>query len=121
MQYKTAAILIGVSLILSGCISTPEPDPVAVVQDGDDGLTCDAIFAQYAENTETAATKIAANKASDRKDLAIGILIWPGLVDYNNAPGHEGNALLDRNLHLIEIATSKACNISDWPEQHERY
>ena len=121
MKHRTAVILCGISVILSGCISTPKPDPIAVVQSGDDGLSCAEIAAEYHANTETSTEKIVANKASDKKDLAVGILIWPGLVDYNNAAGHEGNALLDRNIHLLEIAGIKECNTAEWPEQHERY
>jgi hypothetical protein len=97
-------------LFLAGCVSTPEPNPVSVRQDGDKDLDCKYLEAEYRGNTEAAA-----------KDALLGVLIWPGLADFNNAPGHEGNALLDRNSWLINLAQVQGCETVGWPEQPDRY
>jgi hypothetical protein len=71
---------------------------------------------------EIAAAKIAKNNRDDTRELWLGILVWPGLFDLQNADGTEGNALLDRNLYLKETATGKKCSGLDaWPKQPERY
>ena len=108
-------------LLLSGCISTPLPDPIETKQAGDSELSCEYILAEYRGNTEAARRKIDKNNDGDVKDLAIGFLIWPGLADFNNAPGHEGNALLDRNSWLKNVAIAKTCGLTDLPEQPKRY
>lgn len=121
MNLKIATMSISVSVILSGCVSTPEPNPVSAVQAGDIEMTCDYLKAEYKGNTEAAARKIDKNNSDDGKDIALGLFIWPGLADFNNAPGHEGNALLDRNSRLKSLAEVKKCGVSDWPKQPERY
>jgi hypothetical protein len=45
-------------LFLAGCVSTPEPNPVSVRQDGDKDLDCKYLEAEYRGNTEAAARKI---------------------------------------------------------------
>jgi hypothetical protein len=35
------------------------------------------------------------------------VLVWPGLADFKNADGVEGNALLDRNIYLLALAKEK--------------
>jgi hypothetical protein len=84
-------------------------------------MSCKYLEAEYKGNTEAAARKIEKNNNSDVKDGVIGLLIWPGLADFNNAPGHEGNALLDRNSRLKSLAEAKGCSTSDWPTQPKRY
>ena len=72
-------------------------------------------------NATTAEAKIKTQKSRDEGDVAIGVagalLFWPALfaIDTKNADGHEGNALLDRNLHLQRIAIRKNCDISTIP------
>jgi hypothetical protein len=91
-------------------------------QGGDSGLTCEQIAMQYKTNTEVAQSKIAKNRSNDRRELLLGILVWPGLFDLKNADGNEGNALLDRNIYLRELAKSKSCTaVESWPEQPARY
>ena len=121
MKTISTIIVVGLSVTLIGCVSTPEPNPVAAIQDGDEDMSCEYLEAEYKGNTEAAAGKIAKNKSGDKKDMALGLFIWPGLADFNNAPGHEGNALLDRNSRLKALAEVKECGITDWPEQPERY
>ena len=115
--------LISIFCIITACISTPLPNPVNIKEIGDADLSCDYLQAEYKGNTEAAARKISKNNSGDAKDFALGLLIWPGLADFNNAPGHEGNALLDRNAWLMSLAEieDKNCDTSDWPEQPKRY
>ena len=115
------ASLLALTVTLAGCVSTPEPRPVETQQSGDNILTCTDLEAQYKANTEIAENKIARNRSSDTQDIILGALIWPGLADFNNADGHEGNALLDRNIYLRQLAEDKGCDTSDYPQQPSRY
>lgn len=121
MNMLKMACVLGISVTLLGCISTPEPNPVSVKQAGDKSLSCDYLKAEYMANTEAASRKISKNNSGDVQDAALGLLIWPGLADFNNAPGHEGNALLDRNSWLKTLAEIKKCDSTNWPEQPDRY
>jgi len=85
-------------------------------------LSCEQIAAEYKTNTEVARHKIDKNRSNDRREFLLGILVWPGLFDLKNADGNEGNALLDRNIYLREVAKGKSCTaIESWPEQPTRY
>jgi hypothetical protein len=84
--------------------------PIAMKQPNDDGMSCEQITIEYRSNTKIAASKIARNKSADVREIWLGILVWPGLIDQQNADGNEGNALLDRNVYLRKIAKSKSCN-----------
>jgi hypothetical protein len=91
-------------------------------QANDANMTCEQIAIEYATNTEVATHKIAKNKSEDGTDALLVIFVWPGVADFQNADGNEGNAMLDRNIHLREIAKSKGCTgIESWPAQPERY
>ena len=121
---KPAAITLSLftfMVMLAGCVSTPEPRPVQTQQSGDNLLTCTELSARYKTNTEIAENKIARNRSNDNQDIILGALIWPGLADFNNADGHEGNALLDRNIYLRQLAEGKDCDTSDYPQQPSRY
>ena len=120
MSLKNLSI-ISLIILLTGCISTPMPNPVSVKQAGDKDLSCKYLLAEYKGNTAAAARKISKNTNGDLKDAALGLLIWPGLADFNNAPGHEGNALLDRNSWLKSLAEAEECDISSLPSQPKRY
>ena len=116
-------ILLVLSLVIfGGCVQAREPQLLAMKQAGDDALTCEQIAVEYRSNTEVAQNKIIKNRANDRRELLLGILVWPGLFDLKNADGNEGNALLDRNIYLRELAQGKSCAaIEKWPWQPERY
>lgn len=116
-----ASIAVLISLLLSSCASTRDPSPVRLVQDKDNQMDCELILAEYRTNTLVAAAKIAKNNDDDVQDVVVGALIWPGLADFKNADGVEGNALLDRNIRLKEIAMMKECDCSDYPIQPTRY
>jgi hypothetical protein len=77
---------------------------------------------EYRANTEIAAAKIEKNENSDTRDFWLGVFVWPGLMDLQNADGNEGNALLDRNVFLRSMAKTKSCEGTDtWPAQPKRY
>lgn len=86
------------SFLLTGCVHTRAPQLIPMKQANDGALTCEQIAVEYKTNTEVAAKKIATNNASDIHDFWVGFLVWPGLADFQNADGNEGNALLDRNV-----------------------
>ena len=65
--------------------------------------------------------KISKNDSDDGQDILLGLFIWPGLADFKNADGTEGNALLDRNGYLLALANEKSCDSSLWPSQPTRY
>jgi hypothetical protein len=115
--------LMALSLLFTiGCVHARDPQLVAMKQEGDAPMTCEEVAVEYKSNTEIARSKIAKNRSNDRKELLLGILVWPGLFDLKNADGNEGNALLERNIYLREIAKAKSCtNIDSLPEQPERY
>ena len=116
------ALLLLMALGLIGCVQTRAAQPVALKQAGDADLNCDQIAIDYKTNTEVALQKIARNKSADTQDILVGFFIWPGLADFQNADGTEGNALLDRNVYLREVAKQKQCpRMEHWPVQPERY
>jgi hypothetical protein len=115
-------ILVLLSLLVSACVPARVAQPIAMKQSTDMDMTCEQIAIEYKSNTEAAAAKIASNHRRDKRELWLGILVWPGLMDLQNADGNEGNALLDRNIYLREVAKNKGCNEVDfWPKQPVRY
>ncbi len=107
---------------LVGCVSTRKPQLVPLKQANDNALSCEQMAIEYKTNTEVAANKISKNNSDDTHDIIVGFLIWPGLADFQNADGNEGNALLDRNIYLRELSKAKGCpGIEFWPLQPERY
>jgi hypothetical protein len=118
----TALALMIVMCLFAGCVHRPPPQPVVVKQANDANLTCEQITVDYTANTEIAKNKITKNKSSDVDDALWIIFVWPGLADFQNADGNEGNALLDRNIYLREVAKSKGCKgMETWSSQPERY
>jgi hypothetical protein len=108
--------------MLAGCVQGRPPRPVAIQQPADDQLTCKQIDLEYRDNTMAAEQKIEKNRSSDIEEIFAALLIWPGLVDSQNADGVEANHLLERNLRLREIAQEKNCaGVTQWPPQPERY
>lgn len=106
---------------LMGCANTRDPQPCPMKARTDKGMDCEQIIAEYKANTNAASHKISKNKSNDGQDVLLGILIWPGLADFKNADGIEGNALLDRNLYLKELAETKGCDTITLPSQPSRY
>ena len=123
--FRTTMIGGAVTVLLASCAGR-DPEIQQAVLSTDQTMSCQQIEAEVLTNATTAETKIAKNKADDTTDGAIGvagaILFWPALlaIDTKNADGVEGNALLDRNDHLEQIAMRKGCETSHYPEV-ERY
>lgn len=111
-----------VFLLLTGCANTRDPQMVSSIQPYDFESDCAQILSEYSANTESAAAKIKKNDKDDVQDAVIGFFIWPGLADFKNADGIEGNALLDRNIRLKNMAIQKNCVFSQsLPDQPVRY
>lgn len=108
-------------VLLSNCAHTRDPFPVQTVQSGDETLTCEQIRTEYCTSVEIAAAKIEKNQSNDVNDVLLFTFIWPGLADFKNADGTEGNALLDRCIHLKNLAIQKGCKLEDYPAPPERY
>lgn len=121
MQAGRILISAVASLVVAACVNTRSPTPIQTVQGRDTKLTCKQLEIEYKTNTEIAASKISRNDSDDGKDILLGLFIWPGLADFKNADGTEGNALLDRNVRLRELAAGKDCDMQYWPPQPERY
>ena len=119
MKFIVAAVV--VMVMVTGCASTRTPAPVNMKCESDATLKCEQIKAEYEANTRSASAKIAKNNKADITDAFIGILIWPGLADFKNADGNEGNALLDRNMYLKELAAMQGCDVADFAPQPKRY
>lgn len=117
---KKIAIILSLVLV-SSCVHTRSPEPIAMEKDGDTKKNCQELGIEYNSNTVVAREKIQKNKKGDKQDILLGVLVWPGLADFKNADGTEGNALLDRNVRLMEIAKSKKCKVDSWTAQPGRY
>jgi len=119
---KKIIFIMFAGLTLTGCANTRDPQSVASLQPGDNSVTCGQIAAEYRSNTAVATEKIKKNNGDDVQDLVVGLFIWPGLVDVKNADGTEGNALIDRNIRLRNIAFGKDCEeVASFPAQPARY
>ena len=115
-------ILALISLLVTACVPARVAQPIPMKQSTDMDMTCEQIAIEYKSNTEAAAAKIASNRRRDKRELWLGILVWPGLMDLQNADGYEGNALLERNIYLREVAKNMNCNgVDSWPTQPVRY
>jgi hypothetical protein len=111
-----------ISLLLTGCGNTRDPQAVSALQPNDNEIGCAEILTEYKSNTESADAKIKKNNSDDVQDVLVGLFIWPGLADFKNAEGTEGNALLDRNIRLKNIAIEKKCEfLASLPVQPIRY
>jgi hypothetical protein len=114
--------LLLLTVFVTGCVSARVATLTPVQTANDGQLSCDQIEREYKANTEIAGAKIDKNENADKRDFLLAVFVWPGLMDMQNADGNEGNALLDRNIYLRELARSKPCaGFERWPEQPKRY
>jgi hypothetical protein len=114
--------LLLLAFLLAGCVHARVATLQPVQRANDGQLTCDQMDLEYKTNTEIAVAKIEKNENSDTRDFWLGVFVWPGLMDLQNADGNEGNALLDRNIHLRGLAKQKSCSgVDGWPAQPKRY
>ncbi len=77
---------------MAACVDSRDPNPVRIKQSGDKEMSCTDLAVEFKTNTEVATNKISKNNSDDGQDLLLGALIWPGLADFKNAEGTEGNA-----------------------------
>ncbi len=114
-------LTVAICFLITACAHSRDPVPISMKSPGDHELSCPQIATEYKANTSAATSKISKNESDDGQDLLLGAFIWPGLADFKNADGTEGNALLDRNLYLLALANEKSCDSSLWPSQPSRY
>ena len=108
-------------VFITGCAQTRDPHAVSMINQTDSSLSCQEIETEYKSNTEVAEYKISKNNSDDGRDILLGFFVWPGLADFKNADGIEGNGLLDRNVYLRKVAIEKGCNVTSSPTQPTRY
>jgi hypothetical protein len=110
---KLIAILVSISIALSGCASTPA-NPVPVAQVGDDTKTCDAIVNEM-QQMVSAQDKAAADRNSQvGTNVALGVvgvfLIVPWFfMDLGATATVEQKAAAARFQRLQQMATDKKC------------
>ena len=121
-MFKLEMVVVGAALVvLAGCAQTRDPHAVSMTKSTDTIASCQDIETEFRSNTEVAEYKISKNNSDDDRDVLIGFFIWPGLADFKNADGIEGNGLLDRNVYLRKVAIQKGCDVREWPPQPTRY
>ena len=110
---KLIAILLSISIVVSGCASTPA-NPVPVAQVGDDTKTCDAIVNEM-QQMVSAQDKAAADRNSQvGTNVALGVvgvfLIVPWFfMDLGASATVEQKAAAARFQRLQQMATDKKC------------
>ena len=110
---KLIAVLLSISIVLSGCASTPA-NPVPVAQVGDDTKTCDAIVNEM-QQMVSAQDKAAADRNSQvGTNVALGVvgvfLIVPWFfMDLGASASVEQKAAAARFQRLQQMAADKKC------------
>ena len=120
-QIMTKILTVAICFLITACAHSRDPVPTSMKTPGDYDMACHQIATEYKANTSAATSKISKNDSDDGQDILLGLFIWPGLADFKNADGTEGNALLDRNGYLLALANEKSCDSSLWPSQPTRY
>lgn len=114
-------IALAITLVAVSACAGRSPEPTTVAYETDNIQECSTLEYEVRANASTAQAKISSNKSQDGGDIAVGVVsvifFLPGLflMDTKNADGVEGNALLDRNERLKQIALSKGCDVSGYP------
>ena len=112
---STTTTLVAVALITSGCAGR-KPAPIDAAQVGDEKMSCDMIAAESRTNAQRIIVlkgeeegKVAQNIAAAAAGV---ILILPFfLMDFQDAPGIEGRAMVRRQKRLQALAQEKGCKI----------
>jgi hypothetical protein len=113
----TKGLLLAAALGLGGC-AAHDYKPVAMVQPGDDAMSCSDISKQMADNETAAAAFIRADKRVETGNTIktvgsaipyLGILIAAS-NDLSNEEQAKARALIDRNERLSYLAKQKGCS-----------
>jgi hypothetical protein len=109
----TTTTLVAVALIAGGCAGR-KPNPVDAVQLGDNQMSC----AMLASESRITAARIIELKGEAEGKVAQNILAGAAgvflilpffLMDFQDAPGVEGRAMVRRHRHLQALARQKGC------------
>jgi hypothetical protein len=101
--------MLACALCLAGCAAR-QFTPVAMSQPGDEALSCDAIKAQIAANTESEAAWREKDKQVENANVAKAIVApFAGGPNLSNEEQVEARALADRNEQLNYLAKRKGC------------
>lgn len=114
-----AAFVIVLALLLDcgACASTKSVDPIPIVQQGDQGLTCSQLISQISAN-QAAAVNFAdqareTNNNNEKlhvTELTLPVLPWQELfVDLSKEDQIKMKSLQDRNQYLIFLKEQKKC------------
>jgi hypothetical protein len=103
------------ALVATGCAGRAS-SPIAMVQTGDQELSCSQLRAEVLRNEQQAQTLYDQHKKASDSNIAIGVvgavLFWPALfaLDTGTAEKDEARALEGRNSHLSFVSAQKKCS-----------
>ena len=104
------------AVFFAGCMGR-NPNPVQIVQPGDENLSCDTLKTQIVMLQEEMAKLLPKTDkfASNALFAGTGVfLIFPYfLMDLKDAEKKEFEAMRQRHNHLLEIIKAKNCDTSD--------
>ena len=112
---STTTTLIAVALITSACAGR-KPAPIDAAQVGDEKMTCHIIAAESRTNARRIIELKGEEDAKVGQNIAAAaagvFLILPFfLMDFQDAPGVEGRAMVRRQKRLHALAQEKGCKI----------
>jgi hypothetical protein len=106
---RTRLPALAVVLCLGGCAAA-RVTPVAMVQPGDDELSCQAIADQIQSNTTAEQRFLAQDKEVGQMNAVKTVVPYMGgTIDLSNSEQVQARALADRNERLGYLANSKGC------------
>ena len=114
MKKKLIAILLSISIVLSGCASTPA-NPVPVAQVGDDTKTCDAITNEMQQMISAQQMAASDKNTQVGSNVALGVtgIFLLGIpwffMDLGGAASVEQKAAQARFQRLQQMAADKRC------------
>ena len=112
---STTTTLVAVALITSACAGR-KPAPVDAAQVGDEKMSCDMIAAESRSNARRIIELKGEEDAKVGQNIAAAaagvFLILPFfLMDFQDAPGVEGRAMVRRQKRPHALAQEKGCRI----------
>lgn len=105
---KILSLAVAGLLVLSqsACVSTPK---VAVVQMGDDNLTCDQLKAEY-QKLDAIDKEADENKSVNGRNVAAAVFFWPAVVSTVMSADDAQKRVEQRRTRLVELAKAKNCS-----------